>query len=248
MFAWLLHALAFVLVLIVPVTVRAATDAELPYAAWQGDAHAKPEAAVLERGPAPLPEPPEQARRLWEFVPDFGVALPGCRGRGADCQGVRPGLELGVSGLYRPFAFFALGVTARLDTFSVARAEGARTAQATFFGAALRLYAFESGMFDPYLELAVGGGSLETSAARSGQREGTHVALAPAARIAGGLDFALSPWLRLGPALAMSQYASGNATYCTHAGCTTRSDRQSALPRGATSFGFRLTIALGERL
>jgi hypothetical protein len=225
-------------------------DTELPYAAWQTERYPAPSGVVLERPPAPPREEPEQARRLWELVPELGLALPSCRKRAESCGGIRPGLDVGITGLYRPMPYFAFGVSAHFDAFSLGRSRSADVLEAStsFFGVAGRVYAFESGAFDPYLELALGGGSLETSGVDARGRVGTHVDFAPAARVAAGLDFALGSWLRLGPVFAVSEYAPRTASVCGAGGCVSRSAERAALPRGSTSFGFRLSLSAGERL
>lgn len=227
----------------------APAEPALPYAAWNGDHYSAPKAVVLDTPPPPLTEEPENARRVWELVPDFGIALPACRGAVAGCDGVRPGVEVGLTGLYRAVPYFAIGVTARLDVFSAGRSsDDAIQASSTFFGIAGRLYPFESGLFDPYLELAIGAGALESTGSSARQRESAHVDLAPSARVAAGLDFALNPWLRLGPTFAMSEYAAPNPTYCARGRCVSRYAGDFPLPRGATTLGFRLTVSAGERL
>lgn len=229
--------------------VPKAKETALPYAAWTSARHPLPTSELPDRAPRPAPEEPEQARRLLEFAPDVGVALPSCAGRGAACADLTAGAEVGLSALYRAMPHFAFGVVARLDAFSFGQgAADAAAAQMTFFGVAGRLYAFQTGLLDPYLELAIGGGSVETTVTSAGNRSTTVAEFTPAGRISAGVDFALNPWLRLGPAASLSEYAPSSASHCADRRCNVVDLGQAPVPRGATSFAFRLTFTTGERL
>lgn len=227
----------------------ALSETALPYAAWRSARHPLPPGELRDRAPAPAPEEPEQARRLFELTPDVGVALPSCGGRGAACAALSAGAEVGLTALYRAMPYFAFGVVARLDAFSFGQgAADAPAAQMTFFGVVGRLYAFKAGLLDPYLELAIGGGSIETTTASAGNRSRTVAEFTPAGRIGAGVDFAINPWLRLGPSASLSEYAPGSVSQCAARRCTAVDLGHAPLPRGATSLAFRLTFTTGERL
>lgn len=200
----------------------------------------------MERAPPPLDEEPEHARRLFELTPAFGLSIPNCA-HTPGCAALSPGANVGLTVLYRPVPSFAFGVSGRLDAFSIGHdTEQAFDASATWFGLAGRVYAFESGALDPYLELALGGGTLELSGSHAGGRDRARVDFTFGARLAAGLDVALTPWLRLGPELAFTEYVRKDS--CRGVLCGTYGAGRALLPTGATSLGFRLTLATGERL
>lgn len=222
----------------------------LPYRAWTVERYPHPTYDLADRAPMPLGEEPELARRMLEFSPDLGVAIPSCGDSGSSCARLLGGAEAGLTALYRISPYFAFGLGARLDAFSLAQEESSESLRGntTFFGVVARVYGYESGLLDPYLELALGGGALSTESERHGRRSSDRVEFAPAARVAAGLDFALNPWLRLGPTLAFARYAPGAAMHCTSEVCSSLSPSRSAIVSGATSLGFRLTFSAGERL
>jgi hypothetical protein len=177
-------------------------------------------------------------------VPELGAVFSHCGAR-AGCSALTAGSELGLSALYRATPFFAFGASTRIAMFDVADAESTR-GHSLFAGVAGRVYFFEAGLWDPYLELALGGVSLAASHAARRGRLHDEVSFAPAARAAFGIDFALNPWLRLGPALAVARYAPRRVERCVAAACAPIEPASSALPHGLTSFGLRLTFASGE--
>ena len=206
--------------------------------------------SYLPQEPAPLDEPPELARRLFELGSELALGIPHCaESRGNGCAALRAGPEFSLTGLLRPIPHFAFGASARVGRFSESSEGDAwqSSGQSTFFGLAARVYAFESGRFDPYLELDLGAGAVSLDVlAASGRRE--RAALLPALRSALGLDWALTSWLRCGAFLGYSQYLSGSASRCGAGGCSAISASQSSLIRGTTSLGLSLGIRAGEML
>jgi hypothetical protein len=115
------------------------------------------------------------------------------------------------------------------------------------FGLSGRVYAFETGRFDPYFELELGAGAVSLEVlATSGRRE--RAALLPAVRSALGFDWALTSWFRCGAFLGYSQYLSGSVARCGPSGCTAISAGESSLVRGSTSFGVALGFTAGQML
>jgi hypothetical protein len=157
-----------------------------------------------------------------------------------------PGVEIGASVFYRLIPHFAVGATARLDAFSLAQGDASEALRgsSTFFGVAARVYGYDSGALDPYLELSLGAGSLEMHRGQDRER----VDFAPAGRIAAGIEFSLNPWLRVGPALAFSRYAPRAAERCSARSCVSLAPEETGIVRGTTSLGVHFTFATGERL
>jgi hypothetical protein len=226
---------------------RVVDTPEAPYAAWGGERHAPPPPLADERGPGPLPEQPELARRTFELVPELGVSFPHCAGSHgpSGCDALVAGTELGLSALYRVSPYFAVGASGGADAYTFSNARGSE-GRALFAGVTGRVYFLESGAWDPYLELTLGAGSLAAFSGENGSRAHDRVALAPAARVAAGIDFALGPWLRAGPLLALSRYSAATAQRCSGRACGAVPLEASSVPIGATSFALRLTVSAGD--
>lgn len=229
---------------------RTENQTALPYRAWTARGYGVPSTALSDRAPLPLGEEPEAARRMIELAPQLAVVLPTCADGETSCARLLPGVELGVSALYRIAPNFAFGLVARMDAFSLTHADALEKlrASATFFGLLGRLYAYESGLLDPYLELALGGGTLQTKSQGPSGRVSDQVDFASALRLAVGLDFVVTPWLRFGPTLAFSRYAPASATHCTGQDCGWLPAARSSIVLGTTSLGLHWTFAAGERL
>ncbi len=211
-----------------------------------------PRSSEVELGPAPAPldDPPSHARRLFEFVPEFSVGVPECAAReGPGCATLSAGTELGLLVLARPNPFVGVGAAARFANFAIGQTTGfdRARASASFFGVVGRVYAFESGILDPFLELDLGVSSLDVELADAIHR-GEVARLAPAMRSALGIDFALNSWLRLGTFVAFSRAKPSSASRCTLAGCEVVPADSTSLALGALSLGAGVTAALGELL
>lgn len=222
-----------------------------PYDAWAGTRFDAPQAALLERAPPPLGEAPEHARRSFEFGPELGIGVPHCpNADGAGCPSFTAGSEIGLTLLLRPTPYFAFGASARRFAFGLGAGtrESAAHGSALFLGLAGRAYFLESGLIDPYLELALGGGSLSLEVSGKGTRVDEQVAFAFGARSAAGVDFMLNSWLRVGTFLSLTRFAPTSVAHCEAGGCSARSAGASWLAVGATSLGVRLSFAAGELL
>lgn len=221
------------------------------YAAWEGTRHPGPPPAWFDEAPAPLPESPEVPRRVFELGVEGAGAVPACRSSVAlGCAGLAGGMELGLSALYRATPAFAVGGTFRLDALSIPRAGSSDSVSASVWlaGVVARLSFVERGLLDPYAELALGLGSLRAvTHARGGVVRDT-VDVAAAARVAIGLDVALSSWVRVGPSLGHAHFAHGTFTRCAGFACQTFSPEWASVPNALTSLGVRVTVAAGEAL
>lgn len=223
----------------------------LPYDAWHGTHFDAPHAALLDRAPAPLAEAPDHPRRQFELGAELGIGVPHCpNSDGAGCASLTAGSEIGLTLLFRPSPYFAFGPSGRRFAFGLGGSTGPSETHgsALFFGLAGRAYFLESGLLDPYLELALGGGRLDLDVSGSGARASEQVAFAPGARSAAGVDFSFNSWLRLGTFLALTRFLPGSVAHCDALGCSARSAGSSWLAVGATSLGVRLTFAAGELL
>lgn len=222
-----------------------------PYDAWSGTRFDPPPAAVLERAPAPSNEAPESARRSFEFGPELAIGVPHCpNDDGGGCPALTAGSEVGLTLLARPTPYFAFGASARRFAFGLGGVAGESEvhASALFLGLAGRAYFLESGLFDPYLELALGGGALSLDVLGDGTRIEEQVPFAFAARSAAGVDFLLNGWLRVGAFLSLTRFAPASVSHCEARGCSARSAGSSWIAVGATSLGVRLSFAAGELL
>jgi hypothetical protein len=96
-----------------------------------------------------------------------------------------------------------------------------------------RVYLFESGAFDPYLELGLGYAVDRAEGARAGSH-------GPSARAGGGLDWVIVSPLRLGAHAAYRERVEWPSRPCA-AGCRARLE-------GGLLAGLALTLAWGDPL
>lgn len=223
-------------------------DGELPYRPFTSG-YGAPETPLPPRPPLPEEEPPEPARTRLELIPQVALSLPWCGDRQSGCEALPAGFELGLTALYRVAPNFAFGITARTDSF---RAPGEDSsdlrARMTFFGIAGRLDATENGWWDPYLALALGGGSLKTETLGLAGSTEDRVGFSPALRIAGGIDFVINSWLRFGPTLGILRYAPNESRRCVERQCAWIGVGRSSIAVGTTSLGIQWTLGAGKAL
>jgi hypothetical protein len=209
-------------------------------------ARVPPPRPELDLGPPPLPRAPEHARKTFELVAEVGAALPTCRsGPDAErCRALAPAFGAGLMALHRAFPYFAFGGAA-----SYARASGRATAGSLDgvllgAGAVGRVYLYEEGAFDPYLELELGYGSLRTSLVDHEDVRHEDRAFGPLARVAGGLDFIVLPALELGGALGFTHLLLERGERCAAEACVSGGAPSGAM-LGALAFGLRAKLVLG---
>jgi hypothetical protein len=114
------------------------------------------------------------------------------------CAALGPALGGELATLYRPTPYFAFGASA---SYSVAHGSASGTpvsAKTLALGVSARVYLLESGELDPYLEGLIGWGSLTTTLAPPGRPAQDDSAFGPLGRTGGGVDWMLSPRLKLG--------------------------------------------------
>lgn len=203
----------------------------------------------LDAEPAPFTRAKEHARRPLELVSELGAALPGCQDGPASerCRALTPALATGFSILYRIEPYFAFGASGSYARATGMSVEGPLDGETFAFGAAGRVYLYESGAFDPYLELELGYGSLRTTLSAANAPREQDSAFGPTARIGGGVDFVVLPALDLGAAIGFSHLLLERGEHC-RAGTCTAGVAPSAAMVGALVFGLRAKLVLGEPL
>jgi hypothetical protein len=155
---------------------------------------------LRDEEPLPWPRAPELARSPVELLPAFRVSLPLCSSASVrdPCAALGPALGGELATLYRPTPYFAFGASA---SYSVAHGSVSGTplsAKTLALGVSARVYLLESGELDPYLEALIGWGSLTTTLAPPGRPAQDDSAFGPLGRTGGGIDWMVSPRLKLG--------------------------------------------------
>jgi hypothetical protein len=212
--------------------------------------HVPPPRHEADLGPAPLSRSPEHARRPVEVVSELTLSLPTCQsGKGrARCAALDPALGGGVAALYRQNPYFAFGAgVAYSRTTTTAHAEGALEGEMFGVGAHGHVYLYETGAFDPYLELELGYGSLRTTLVTVGGARYEDAAFGPKARVGGGADFVVLPWLSLGGAFGFEHLLFERGERCAAERCVAGSAPSGAMV-GALVFGLRMTLTVGDPL
>lgn len=213
--------------------------------------HAPPPAIVL--APPPAPELPtlEYQRRPFEIAPELTLGLPSCADGSASserCSGMGAGLGFGLSALWRPSPYFAFGPTLSLVGFrfhpddSTGLRDGG--AHGLFYGLLGRVHFFDRGWIDPYLELGIGSGKLDTSAQEAGV-EYDESASGLAVRAGGAIEFHVGRHLRLGPAFAWTRFNVSTLQRCGGARCVDLDAAGYGHNVGFSSISLRVSILLG---
>jgi hypothetical protein len=220
-----------------------------PYEPWSGPApFQRADAPVLrDAPPPPLVAAPENGRRPFELALGVGLGLPRCSDGSIEserCALLGSGLGGDLIALYRVTPFFAFGGDVGLNRFG----PNESSAGSLFAGVLGRVYFLGEGSIDPHFELALGGGSLTTSARESASSMSfRQKASGPAARVGAGIDFSIGTSVRLGPALDLTTYLVDSVRRCDSGGpCVEHSLRSYAHPTGFASLSFRLSIAFGK--
>jgi hypothetical protein len=203
----------------------------------------------LDGEPPPFPRPPEHARRPFELVSELGAALPGCQDGPASerCRALTPALATGFALLYRPYPYFAFGASGSYARSNGTSAVGPLDGEMFAFGASGRVYLYESGAFDPYLELELGYGSFSTTLVATGSAREQDSAFGPSARVGGGLDFVVLPALELGAAVGFSRLFLERGEHCASGLCTAGGGPGAAMV-GSLVFALSAKLVLGEPL
>ncbi len=211
----------------------------------------------MQAPPPPELAPLEYARRPIEITPEFALGLPSCADGSVDnerCVGLSAGAGGGMSVLWRPTPFFAFGgafdeLRFRFDPGPSSGLRGVR-ATGQFVGLLGRVYFMERGVVEPYLELGLGSGRFATRArALSGFGDSSdESASGVAVRAGGGVEFYLSPYVRLGPAFAWTTIDVKRVRHCDGSGCVDLDQGSYGHGTGFGNFALRLSIVLGPGL
>ena len=233
----LVRACAILVALLLGAGARASTDT------------VPPPRSEIDEGPPPFERPPERARRPVALVSEFLLALPTCQSGAAaePCRALVPAIGAGFTALYRPYPYFSFGAG-----FSYARATatppaGLLDGELFSVGAWGRVYFYEEGAFDPYLELELGYGSHTTALSAPGGARTEDSAFGPMTRVGGGLDFAVLTHLELGAAVGFTHLLVERGEHCGMEGCARGSAPNGAI-LGALALGLRATVLLGAPL
>ena len=219
--------------------------------AWLGLAAALAGPPPLrDEEPRPWPRGPELSRKSVELLPQARVSLPTCQpGAGrASCDGLGPSVGGEVIALYRPSPYFAFGASAG---YSVAHGAldnaGSTSAKTLSLGMVGRVYLLESGAFDPYLEALIGWGSTTTTVAFQPRSNDSDSAAGPLGRAGGGVDWMLSPSVKLGVTVAFTQLFLARGQSCRAAYCSS-GWAPGGTVSGGLAAGLELGVLLGDTL
>ncbi|HET7540806.1 MAG TPA: hypothetical protein VFK05_13075 [Polyangiaceae bacterium] len=220
----------------------------------QSAEYAPPPPIVLEAPPPPALPPPEYPRRPFELSAELLLGLPNCALGSSDnqrCESVAPGPGFGATALFRPSAYFALGGTFSALDFAFRPAPGSDlregSADGHFWGLVGRVYFFDQGPFEPYLELGMGSAALGTSAhEQDAQYRESSAGLA--FRMGGALEFYASRHVRLGAAYTWTHFNVRQLRRCGQARCVELDDASYGHGTGFSSVSLRLSVLLGPGL
>lgn len=228
-----------------------------PYRPWTGTRYAPPPPGPeLPPPPLPAPPPPEYARRPIELIPELGLSLPVCASGSVsnqNCNGVRLGGGGGFQVLWRFIPYFAWGGGVEIEGFRYRPPSSlgltSTSSAAVFLGLLGRAYFLDSGPFDPYLQLGLGGGALGTSFDQNGASY-QETGAGPALQIGGGLDFFLSRRVKLGPSITWTRVFVDKLRRCgpNSSDCVDVPTDQQGELNGFVTLYARLTILLGNEL
>jgi hypothetical protein len=238
---------------------RPSTDAPEAARADSRPSTERPRFAFLEAPPpAPPPTPPAPAResdefprRAWELFPQLGLSAPFCRGDSFGvnhCAGIGNGTSFGGGALFRITPYVALGAEASFSGFDFAVDGAASTfSRASWLGLVVRGYFLDRGTVEPYVEAGIGRG---TSSSGYGAGAGlvSVEASGPASLVGAGVDFWVSPFLRMGPALTYRWTFLSDVRECTGSVCQAARVADEGAIGSFASVSFVATVALGREM
>jgi hypothetical protein len=216
-----------------------AGELPLPYESWHGTGALPPTPAHEREAPLPLARARELPRRTLELTAAFTALLPSCTAGSIDdrsCMTVRAGGGVDIAALYRVSPFFGVGLEGVMGGLS---GDSTRT---RFGGVVGRLYFADSGVWDPYLALTIGVGTLALP-----NRGGDDATTGLGGRVAGGIDYLLGPHLRLGPTASFAHWIVWNEERCESGTCRDRAASYGRL-LGFATLGVRISGSFGEVL
>jgi opacity protein-like surface antigen len=164
------------------------------------------------------------------------------------CEGVAPGPGLGATALYRPSPYFGFGGTLSSLSFGFRPSAGsglsAGSADGYFWGLLTRLYFFDHGLFEPYLELGVGRAGVATRAFEA-DAEYREDSAGLAFRVGGGVEFYAGRHLRLGAAYDWTRFNVRQVRRCGQARCVDLDDAYYGHGTGFSSVSLRVSVLIG---
>ncbi len=175
--------------------------------------------------------------------------LPSCSPGTIDdrgCLTLKPGAGLDLAVVYRLTPFFGVGLEAALSGFAGehAGAFSGAAGGARYGGVVARVYFADSGAWDPYAALALGVGKLHFEPGSGLEREATS---GVAARISGGIDYALGAHLRFGPSASFAHWVSYREERCRGQVCRAEPAVYGRL-LGFATLGVRVSGSFGAAL
>lgn len=203
--------------------------------------------------PAPEREPSEFARKSWELLPHVGLTTPSCQAApygGSACADVGSGLMIGAGGVYRITPYVALGAELAVAEFRYdAAAAGASrgASRAGQFGPIFRGYFLENGRVDPWVQVGFGMGFVGMNHI-SGGAEWNARATGAAASGAAGVDFWLTPYLKLGPSIGQQFVFPSEVRVCENGGCASYAVGEAGGITRWMRLGVNVTVALGRSM
>lgn len=216
--------------------------------------HAPPPPIVLQAAPPPELPPAEYPRRPFELSGELLIGLPNCTlgsSQNERCDGVAPGPGLGAMALYRPSPYFAFGGTVSALKFGFRPAGGSGLssggADGHFWGLLTRLYFFDHGLFEPYLELGLGSAGIATRA-QEADAEYDESSAGLAFRAGGGLEFHVSRRVRLGAAYDWTQFYPQQLRRCGRGRCVDLDGAYYGHGTGFSTASLRVSILVGPGL
>ena len=240
-------------------SAAAAGEATDPaYAPWGGRGpYPAPGAPPLGRPPPPTTAGSRYFRRPVELIPQLSFAVPACQPGDVSndrCSGVTWGLGAGFGALWRVAPHFAWGGSFDLAFFGNDPPNGgSRTAGAAsaWIGLLGRVYFFDEGSVDPWVQVGFGGAALGTAFEDASSEPWRETGAGPALQVGGGLDFFLGPRLRLGPSLLLTRVFVDKISRCHGNGerdCSELRKEDHGYLNAVAVLGASLTIMLGDEL
>ncbi len=204
--------------------------------------------------PAPLPPGPareadEHPRRAWEAFAHADLSAPFCRGDrfgAGQCAETGTGTALGAAALYRFTPSVALGAEASFSHFQV-DAPSAAYSRASWMGLLVRGYFLDRGALDPYVEAGIGRGAVIAGSDGPMGPARTN-ATGPSAGARVGIDFWVTPFLRLGPALSYRWVWLTDVHACVGATCETTAVSERGAVGSYLSLAVHATFGWGHEM
>ncbi|HKO48639.1 MAG TPA: hypothetical protein VJV79_12995 [Polyangiaceae bacterium] len=216
--------------------------------------HAPPPPIALEAPPPAELPPAEYARRPFELAAELLLGLPDCAVGSSYNQrsdGIAAGPGFGATALWRPSPYFAIGGTVNALSFGFRPSNASRlsdgSADGHFWGLLTRLYFFDQGRVEPYLELGVGRAAVATRA-QEAEVEYRETSAGLAFRVGGAIELSLGRHVRVGPAFDWTRFNVQQMRRCGQASCVDLDRASHGHGIGFSTLSLRLSVLLGPGL